>query len=243
MIWNNEEKSISVIIDENTYKATIGSNVYSINDENITLKTKTSLIDGTTFVPVTFINLFSSEYGSLETLNQYVPEDVAYIITKTVGDKMYTLKEEQMAYNEEYKKAFLETGGNLDEYIEPSEIGYELVAMTDNSISYKVYRFQALASSFTEETYYNFDRNTGELITLSQLLGEGYEENVKEEIIKTATLREANGEVDYFDGYEDTINIDETTSFYINSDGNVTIVLPKYSLAPGVYGSQEFVIE
>ena len=35
----------------------------------------------------------------------------------------------------------------------------------------------------------------------------------------------------------------EYQDFYINTDGKVVIVFPKYQIAPGSMGTQEFVIE
>ena len=42
-------------------------------------------------------------------------------------------------------------------------------------------------------------------------------------------------------GYQ-FIGVNENTSFYINTDGNVVIFYQEYEVAPGFMGSQEFVI-
>ncbi len=39
------------------------------------------------------------------------------------------------------------------------------------------------------------------------------------------------------------IEINEDTNFYVNENGDVVIVFPKYELTAGVNGVQEFVIE
>ena len=37
--------------------------------------------------------------------------------------------------------------------------------------------------------------------------------------------------------------VDENTSFYLDEDGSVVVVFPKYSIAPGAYGEQTFRID
>ena len=68
--------------------------------------------------------------------------------------------------------AYVATGGNPDEFI-PVTIAfdYEVKSCTDDILSFELQRFEVRASSFTELTYYNIDLNTGESITLEDLLG------------------------------------------------------------------------
>ncbi len=242
VIWNKDSQNITIVNDINTLIATPNSNIYTINGERITLETKTSIINGVTFVPISFINYMENN-NNITTLPSDINEDVQSIITETIENKIDELTKEQLIANEEYREAFLATGGTKEDYKEPSfEIGYNILSLSDNYTSILVYRHQSLASSFTEEIYYTFDLSTGEIVTLEDLLGEGYEERVKEEVIETALIREENDEVIYSHELLDDIIIDETTSFYINEDGNIIVVFPKYSLTSGSYGTQEFLI-
>ena len=72
------------------------------------------------------------------------------------------------------------------------------------------------------------------------MLGENYKELVDRYIRREAKEREANSEFEY--GIDAWDGINEDTKFYINQDGNVVVVLPKYEIAPGAAGSQEFEI-
>ena len=87
-------------------------------------------------------------------------------------------------------------------------------------------------------------------IKLSDLLGEDWIALCNKEIDKQISERIASDPGLSFYGYGDNdltgekfSTIDETTDYYINTDGNVVIVFPEYSIAPGYMGIQEFVIE
>ncbi len=238
--------------------------------ETMDLGAPTTIVDGTAYIPQSFAKLLFDipvvEPEPSEPPTTITPEvpviddvdtidsvltanlstEVAEKIAVVIEDKLQELVDEQIKANEEYKEAFLSTGGTLEEYVEPSyEIGYEILSSNDEYTSVKVYRYQALASSFTEEIYYTFDSQTAEQLSLESFLGEGYEDYVKDEVIETAKQREIDEpEMYQYDeqSLEDLV-IDDTTSFYINEDGEVVVVFAKYELAAGVYGEQEFIIE
>ena len=51
-------------------------------------------------------------------------------------------------------------------------------------------------------------------------------------------------DVPYFSADEGGFaTVDENTAFYIDENGTVVVVLPKYAVAPGAYGPQEFPID
>ena len=54
----------------------------------------------------------------------------------------------------------------------------------------------------------------------------------------------ANTDVSYFSEDQGGFTtVDENTSFYLDEDGSVVVVFPKYSIAPGAYGEQTFRID
>ncbi len=57
VVWNANEKSVLFVKGDDIFKATSGSNVYSYNGESFELETATSINDGTSFVPVSFVEL------------------------------------------------------------------------------------------------------------------------------------------------------------------------------------------
>ena len=53
-----------------------------------------------------------------------------------------------------------------------------------------------------------------------------------------------NTDVSYFSEDQGGFTtVDENTSFYLDEDGSVVVVFPKYWIAPGAYGEQTFRID
>ncbi len=262
--WNNTDKSITFNKGENTFKTTIGSSLYYCDlynhePQTIDFLQPSIIVNGTTYVPKEFAEMMIVDpttitpelpvidnNGSIDkTVIPKLDTTVAKTIGTVIDDEMATLEQEQLKANEEYKDAYLSTGGSLDDYIEPTyEIGYEILSCDEDYSSLKLYLFQALASSFTEEIYYTFDSKTGEQLSLEYFLGDGYEQKVKDTVVKTATDRMSNDPDNYSYDQEslDNLVIDENTSFYIDENDNIVVAFEKYELAAGVYGSQEFIV-
>ncbi len=57
VVWNANEKSVLFIKGDEIFKATSGSNIYSHNGESFQLETATTIIEGTSYVPVSFVEL------------------------------------------------------------------------------------------------------------------------------------------------------------------------------------------
>lgn len=142
---------------------------------------------------------------------------------------------------EEYRKAFLETGGTEEEWAQHNiqiRVWYEVKAQTDQYLSLAIMGTENWTSAYSETRYYNLDLKNGKLLTLKDVLGEDYKQIADEEIRRQMQERAASGSV-YFEGFE---GIDEYTPFYLNESGNPVIVFDKYELAPGSEGQQEFEI-
>ena len=100
-----------------------------------------------------------------------------------------------------------------------------------------------------ERHYYNLNVLEGKELKLSDLLGEDYINICHAEIDRQIKEQLANDESLSYFGYGDNEltdagfrTIDENTDFYINSEGQVVIVFPEYSIAPGYMGWREFVV-
>ncbi len=59
--WINETKTTVLTKDDKTYSATIGSTSYDINGRTHILETPAKLINGVTYVPVTFTKLVEND--------------------------------------------------------------------------------------------------------------------------------------------------------------------------------------
>ena len=154
---------------------------------------------------------------------------------------------------EEYKKAFFATGGTESEWDNRQMdiiVDYEIKYQKAPILSLELITAKGWVAASEERHYYNLDLDSSMEIKLSDLLGEDWITLRNKEIDKQISERIASDPGLSFYGYGDNdltgekfSTIDETTDYYINADGNVVIVFPEYSIAPGYMGIQEFVIE
>lgn len=234
--WDNETKTLKFINGEKIFTATMGSNIYTVNGYNFTMETPAEMKQDTAYVPASLSKV-------MEAFD--INSDISEIILTTLANKESALLEEQLISNEEYKAAYLSTGGDEADYVAPQyEISTKFISQNSQYITFEVYRFTALASSFTDETYYTFDLNDGTIMSLENFLGEDYAETVKEEVVEQAKEREETDPetYNYFEEELENLVVDENTQFYLDDMANIVVVFPKYSIAAGVYGAQEFTI-
>ncbi|MEH2958129.1 RsiV family protein [Candidatus Merdisoma sp. JLR.KK006] len=153
--------------------------------------------------------------------------------------EQYAREAEERA--EEYKQAFLETGGTKEEWIEHNitiKVWYEVKAQTDQYLSLAVIGTENWTNAYSETKYYNFDLKAGKWITLEDVLGDQYAEIAKQSIRRQAAKREEETGIEYW--MDEWKGIDADTAFYMDSDGVPVIVLDQYEIAPGAAGQQEF---
>ena len=169
-------------------------------------------------------------------------------IEKIVDD--YT--NEAKAEFEEYKEAFFATGG-----IEEEWAGRQMDIIVDYDVKYQKSPILSLelttakgwVAASEERHYYNLNVLEGKELKLEDLLGDDYINICNAEIDRQIKEQLANDESLSYFGYGDNEltdagfrTIDENTDFYINSDGQVVIVFPEYSIAPGYMGWREFAV-
>ena len=186
--------------------------------------------------------------------------DVNAAIEKIVSD----YKADATKRIEEYKQAFLETGGTEEEWLERGadiDVSYEIKYQSDNILSLALTTNESWVASYGEQYFFNMDLAKGKDITLEEILGEDYVEKANAVILEQIKQRSETEGYVYW-GYEqynkeyseanpdDDFMIDEgfktvgpETKFYINQAGNPVVVFDKYEIGPGYMGSQEFEIE
>lgn len=146
---------------------------------------------------------------------------------------------------EEYKKAFLETGGTEEEWAEHDiriHVWYEIKNQTEDVLSFVVKGTESWTSAYAETRYYNLDLESNEFLTLESFLGKDYVEKANESIRGQIEERMKKGE-DFFDSEEGGFEtIGAEPDFYVNEKGNPVIVFEKYAIAPGAMGEVEFEI-
>lgn len=148
---------------------------------------------------------------------------------------------------EEYRTAFLETGGTQEEWeahnIEIT-VSYDIKSQTENYLSFVVRGNENWSSAGNEETYYNLDLNNIKLVTLEDLLGDNYRSIADESIRSQMKEREDRDGAVFFSQEDGGFSgITPEQRFYINEAENPVIVFEKYEIAPGSAGIQEFEIK
>ena len=153
--------------------------------------------------------------------------------------------DEALRRAEEYRTAYLETGGTPEEWAEHDikiTADYEIKQQNNEYLSFVVRGTENWANAYSESRYYNLDLRTGKMVTLEDMLGGNYVELVNESIRKQIVERENAGEVFFTAEEGGFAGISEDVKFYINEDNRPVIVFEKYESAPGSSGEIEFEI-
>ena len=148
---------------------------------------------------------------------------------------------------EEYREAYLATGGTQEEWDQRQMdviVDYEIKSQTDTTVSFVVNLFQGSFNAYNKLYFYNLDLANDRDITLEDLLGEDWVA-----ICNAAIQKRIDASVDeqgftYFfppdqGGFT---TVDEDTDFYISQDGAPVVVFPQYEIAAGAAGAVEFPI-
>ena len=194
------------------------------------------------------------------TIQQEYVEDEVYVSVKVPGveglnnpeleKKINGLVQEQVdeaveetkAMLAEEKEMWIAAGGDESDYVEREIlVDYQVNHMSDDFISFTVFKTETLASAYFDMLHYNYDLRTGEEVELEDVLGTDYKRIVEEQVLAEIAKREAADENNLFT-VDRAIEIDEDQPFYVNGKGNVVIVFNKYEIAPGYMGIQEFEI-
>lgn len=147
---------------------------------------------------------------------------------------------------EEYKQAFLETGGTEEEWAEHDiqiRVWYEIKNQTEDVLSFVVKGTENWTSAYAKTRYYNLDLECNEFLTLGDFLGQDYMEKANESIRRQIEERTQKGETFFATEEGGFETIEAEPDFYVNEKGNPVIVFEKYAIAPGAMGEVEFEID
>ena len=161
----------------------------------------------------------SVEIPSVETIAADT-NGVTDLVNKDIYEfcEAYAAEAQQRA--EEYREAFLATGGTQEEWAAHDiriQVSYDILTQTEDYLSLVVSGTESWTSAYSELRYYTLDMHTGKWIALEDVTGVAYD------------LEQWQG-------------VTADTSFYMNADGNPVVVLEKYEIAPGAEGRLEFEI-
>lgn len=148
-------------------------------------------------------------------------------------------------YAEEYKEAFISTGGTEEEWKEHNvdiKVWYEVKSQTEEYLSLMIGGNMDWMSCGTETVFYNIKRDTGKDVSLEDLLGSDYQQIADDEIRNQMSSREADGDVFWTEEQGGFAGISQDTKFYMNEEGNPVVIFDKYEVGPGSMGQVEFEI-
>lgn len=165
-------------------------------------------------------------------------------INQEITFKINQIIEEAKEHAKEYYEAYTANGGDESTF-HPVElyVDYTICYQSDELLSFVIDKCESFGSVSTEKYYYNIDLKYGRELTLHDVLGDGYQEHVNEQIRAQIAQREESDENQmFFEGEDGFHGISENQNFYINEKGEAVIVFDRYSIAPGCMGFPEFVI-
>ena len=155
-------------------------------------------------------------------------------LAESVNQEIHTLCEqyadEAVKRAEEYKKAFMETGGTQEEWEAHNieiRVFYEIKSQTEDFLSFAVSGTENWTSAYSETRYYNIDLKNEKLVTLEDILGEDYITIVNTDIQRQMQSREESGEVFFTPEEGGFTGISDDVKFYINESGNPVVVFGK----------------
>ena len=180
-----------------------------------------------------------SQSGTAKSVNEQIEQIVDSYLAE--GKKEFAA----------YKEAFFAAGGTKEEWADRQmdlSVDYQVKYQSEEVLSLELITFKGWVNAMEERYYYNLDLKQDRLLSLKDVLGNGYVERCNKEVVRQIEARMAADENQMFFGFgpnddgmaEGFTTVDETTQFYINENQEVVLVFPEYSIAPGYMGITEF---
>ena len=144
----------------------------------------------------------------------------------------------------EYYEAFIETGGKPEDFIPIGiTVEYDVKCINDRYASFVISQYETAFNAYNHEIYYNIDLERGRILTLKDWFGNDYRNIVSESIENVINSWSDEQKKILWDDLSVIDLISENTDFYINQDGRIVVVFPKYEAAYGAAGALEFTIQ
>lgn len=208
------------------------------------------------------VSMYGKKIDEDKTINTEIPkissedknvEDIAKRVNKEIENIVNNYTKEAEKHIEEYKQAFISTGGTEEEFNQKNitvDVSYDIKFQSKDYLSLVLNANESWVNAYNVSYFYNIDLNTGNDITLKDLLGDDYI-NIANKSIKSQIEQQIQTDknISYFGYGNDDSNIDgfqtiaDKTKFYINEAGNPVIVFDKYEIAPGYMGSVSFEVK
>lgn len=179
--------------------------------------------------------------GTVSIPEVHIVKDLDDIINSHIKTQTDLILEEAILRAEEYKTAYLETGGTEAGYEEKNmsvTVDHEIYSK-DTYLSFRVFTHETLAAVYSSNMYFNINIEDEQLLSLQDILGDDYQD-----IIYKTVQSAVNEAPDMY--FEETIKgewqVREDLDFYIK-DKTLIVVFQKYELASGANGRLEYDIQ
>lgn len=164
-------------------------------------------------------------------------------INLEIQNKINACVEENKKIAEEYYQAFLDTGGDMEEFIPIGiTVDYDITCSNEKYVSFIISQHGTAFNTYYNEFYYNIDLESGQTITLKDCFGSNYKQVVAQSMEDTIAGWSEEQRAMLWEGLDFASLISENTSFYIDQQNRIVVVFPKYEIACGAAGPMEFVI-
>lgn len=190
-----------------------------------------------------------------ELVAEVIIPEVAELNNEAFEERINALIQEQVEKTladgqqraEEYKQAYLETGGTEEGYEArktEAKVDYTVYAKTPDTLSFMLFSYDTIASAYAEYSYYNIDLKENREWMLADLLGSEYQTVITEQVkLQMKTQTEVEGITFCDEVNADNWLVREDIDFYISAENQVVVVFDKYEIAAGYLGRLEYVIE
>ncbi|BCN28885.1 DUF3298 and DUF4163 domain-containing protein [Anaeromicropila herbilytica] len=165
-------------------------------------------------------------------------------INTEIQAKMDAVMKHAREREEENKKMLLKEGKSEKELSYFTiNVDYEIKNSSDRILSFVINDTESFANTYTYQTYYNINLDTGKEITITDALGADYKKVIADSIKEQIKERvKEHPDYMYYDFDENAKYYFEDLKFYMKENGNVVISFDKGEIAPPPMGLQEFEI-
>lgn len=157
--------------------------------------------------------------------------------------------QEIINYTDLLVKQFEKEVGESSSMHKELDVSWEVVTDTEEWFTLRIDVLEVQASGYEYSKFYHFNKQTGEIATLSDLFkaDADYVRVISENIKEQMRAQIKNDDKIYFldteDGLDNFEAIKPDQNFYFNADNELVIAFDEYEVAPGYMGRVEFVID
>lgn len=161
-----------------------------------------------------------------------------------IQKKIHDCIQESEAIAQDYYEAFVATGGKPEDFHPIGiTVDYEVKTINQKYASFVIWKCESFVRAYEQWYYYNIDLQSGRILSLKDWFGNDYRQIVAKHVEEDLANWDEDQRWTLWADIEVEDLISENTDFYINPEGQVVVIFPRYSLACGAAGRLEFVIE